>query len=93
MIDQWQDRGLSDSLSSFDNFNRLLGLEPLQQYLFSRAVHKLPNWSAHPLDDQGKSLQIQMQSALDVSFHQARSLHSKFLLTFYRHFLSEPLNR
>ena len=70
MIDQWQDRGLSDSLSSFDNFNRLLGLENLQQYLFSRAVQKLPNWSAHPLDDQGKALQTEMQSALDVSLHQ-----------------------
>ena len=79
MIDQWQDSGLSNSLSSFDNFNRLLGLEPLQQYLFSRAVHKLPNWSAHPLDDQGKNLQIQMQSALDVSLHQTRS----HILNFY----------
>ena len=67
MIDQWQDRGLSDSLSSFDSFSKLLGLENLQQYLFSRAVHKLPNWSAHPLDDQGKALQVQMQNALDVS--------------------------
>ncbi|CAD6571764.1 MAG: hypothetical protein ASARMPREDX12_004682 [Alectoria sarmentosa] len=66
MIDQWQDRGLSNSLSSFDKFSRLLGLENLQQYLFSRAVNKLPNWSAHPLDDQGKALQIHMQNALDI---------------------------
>lgn len=69
MVDQWQERRLSSSLSSFDNFSRLLGLESLQQYLFSRAVHKLPNWSAHPLDQQGKALQIQMQNALDVSLH------------------------
>ena len=67
MIDQWQDRGLSNSLSSFNNFSRLLGLESLQQYLISRAVNKLPNWSAHQLDDQGKALQIHMQTALDVS--------------------------
>lgn len=66
MIDQWQDRGLSNSLSSFDNFSRLLGLENLQQYIFSQAVNKLPNWSAHPLDEQGKALQIHMQNALDA---------------------------
>lgn len=69
MIDQWQDRGLSNSLSSFDNFSRLLGLENLQQYIFSQAVNKLPNWSAHPLDEQGKALQIHMQNALDVSLN------------------------
>ena len=69
MIDQWQDRGLSNSLSSFENFSRLLGLENLQQYIFSRAVNKLPNWSAHPLDEEGKALQIHMQNALDVSLH------------------------
>ncbi|KAF6219395.1 hypothetical protein HO133_005221 [Letharia lupina] len=66
MIDQWQDRTLSNSLSSFENFSRLLGLENLQQYLCSRAVNKLRNWSEHPLDDQGKALQIQMQNALDA---------------------------
>ena len=69
LMDQWQDIGLSNSLSSFDNFSRLLGLENLQQYLFSRAVNKLPNWSAHPLDDQGRALQVHMQDALDVSLH------------------------
>lgn len=66
MIGQWQDRGLSNSLLSFENFSRLLGLGDLQQYLCSRAVNKLPNWSAHPLDDQGKALQVNMQNALDV---------------------------
>lgn len=75
MIDQWQDRGLSNSLSSFDNFTRLLGLENLQQYIFSRAVNKLPNWSAHPLDEEGKALQIHMQNALDVSLHPAPHLY------------------
>lgn len=75
MIDQWQDRTLSNSLSSLENFSRLLGLENLQQYLCSRAVNKLRNWSEHPLDDQGKALQIQMQNALDVSLYPTLYQH------------------
>ena len=67
MINQWQDNGLSRSLSSFDYFSRLLGLGDLQRYLSSRAVHKVQDWSSHPLDDEGKALQTHMQSALDVS--------------------------
>ena len=78
MVDQWQAGGLSSALSSFENFSTLLGLQNLQQYLFSRAVNKLPNWSAHPLDDQGKALQITMKNALDVSLHF--TLHSCWYL-------------
>lgn len=89
MVDQWQDRGLSNSLLSFDSFTRLLGLENLQQYLISRAVDKVPNWSAHPLDDQGKALQIHMQSALDVGLHH--ELHPLIFMTkINRHFHFEP---
>lgn len=66
LMDEWQNPSLGQSLSSFDNFTRLLGLEKLQQYLSIRAVHKLPDWSSHPLDDEGKVLQTQMQNALDA---------------------------
>jgi len=66
LISQWRDPGLGQSLSSFPEFSRMLGLEKLQQYLASRAVHKIQDWSSHPLDDEGIVLQKQMQSALDA---------------------------
>lgn len=66
LINQWQDPSLGQSLSSFPEFSRMLGLESLQQYLASRAVHKIQDWSSHPLDDEGIVLQKRMQSALDA---------------------------
>ena len=65
LIDQWQNPVLAQSLSSLAEFNRLIGLGDLQQYLASRAVHKIADWSSHALDPEGKTLQTQMQSALD----------------------------
>ena len=66
LIDQWQSPGLGHSLSSFADFNGLLGLTNLQQYLASRAVHQISDWSSHPLDVEGKLLQEQMQNAVDA---------------------------
>ncbi|KAL6721197.1 karyopherin [Lecanora helva] len=65
LIDQWQSPTLSHSLSSFTDFNRLLGLDNIQQYLISRAVHQIHEWSLHTLDDEGKVLQENLQRALD----------------------------
>ena len=66
LIDQWQNPALSQSLSSFADFNKLIGLSHLQGYLASRGVHRIPDWSSHALDDEGKALQNQMQNALDA---------------------------
>lgn len=66
LINQWQDPSLGQSLSSFPEFSRMLGLESLQRYLTSRAVHRIQDWSSHSLDDEGIVLQKHMQSALDA---------------------------
>lgn len=66
LIDQWQNPALGQSLSSFEGFSRLLGLGDLQQYLASRSVHGIPDWSSHALDEEGRILQTHMQSALDA---------------------------
>lgn len=44
----------------------MLGLENLPQYLSSRAVHKIPEWSLQSLDDEGKGFQTRMQDSLDA---------------------------
>lgn len=72
LIDQWQNPALGHSLSSFQSFTNLLGLDGLQQYLSARAVQKIPDWSSHPLDDEGKDLQAHMEIALNVSVPVSR---------------------
>ena len=44
----------------------MLGLDDLQKYLTARAVHKIPDWSSCPLDDEGRALQDRMGKALEV---------------------------
>ncbi|KAL9000828.1 MAG: hypothetical protein Q9169_000582 [Polycauliona sp. 2 TL-2023] len=65
LVAQWQDSGLTDSLSSFSMFCELLGCGGISQYVSRRALHEISDWSATPLDDEGKALQMHMQHALD----------------------------
>ena len=65
LVAQWQNDELSNSLSSFHNFCQLIGCEGIQEYVSQRALHLIPDWSTHPLDDEGKELQVHMQHALE----------------------------
>lgn len=67
LIAQWHAPSLTDSLSSFNGFCGLLGLGTLQQYALSRGMHQTPDWSAHPLDEEGRVLQSRIQNSLEVS--------------------------
>lgn len=66
MILQWQSDDLSRSLSSFDNFCELVGLGGIQHYISARGLHQIQDWPLHPLDEEGKLLQLHMQSAIEV---------------------------
>ncbi|KAI4260922.1 MAG: hypothetical protein LQ352_000077 [Teloschistes flavicans] len=65
LVAQWQSDELTHSLANFDSFCELLGCGGIQQYVSKNALQKLPDWSAQPLDDEGKGLQAHMQYALD----------------------------
>ncbi|KAL8862471.1 MAG: hypothetical protein Q9178_000968 [Gyalolechia marmorata] len=65
LVAQWQGSELTESLTSFNEFCELLGCGGIQQYVSQRALHEIPDWSAIPLDDEGKALQMRMQHALD----------------------------
>ncbi|KAL8851064.1 MAG: hypothetical protein Q9221_003960 [Calogaya cf. arnoldii] len=65
LVAQWQDSQLTQSLSSFSMFCELLGCGGIPQYVSRRALHEIPDWSATPLDEEGKALQTQMQHALE----------------------------
>lgn len=65
LVTQWQKDELTNSLASFDSFCELLGCGGIQQYVSQRALHQIPDWSTHPLDDEGKALRIQMLDAVE----------------------------
>ncbi|KAL8893153.1 MAG: hypothetical protein Q9215_000159 [Flavoplaca cf. flavocitrina] len=65
LVAQWQSSELTESLSSFNMFCELLGCGGIQQYVSKRALHEMSDWSATPLDDEGKALQMHMQHALE----------------------------
>lgn len=62
---QWQESGLSHSLSTFDSFCQILGMGGIQAYASSRAIHRVQDWSSQPLDEDGRTLQMHMQNALE----------------------------
>ncbi|KAL8951121.1 MAG: hypothetical protein Q9222_002893 [Ikaeria aurantiellina] len=65
LVAQWQSSDLSDSVATFNGFFKLIGCEGIQQYISERAIHKIPDWSMHPLDEEGKSLKVHMHNALE----------------------------
>ncbi|KAL9005035.1 MAG: hypothetical protein Q9188_002184 [Gyalolechia gomerana] len=65
LVAQWQNDELTNSLGSFSSFCELLGCGGIQQYMSKRALHVIPDWSMHPLDDEGKEVQAHMQHALE----------------------------
>ena len=80
LIAQWHTPSLSDSLSSFNGFCELLGLESLQQYALSRGMHRTHDWSSHPLDEEGRVLQSRIQNSLEVSKEMIDYDHQLFML-------------
>jgi len=63
----WQDPELTEALSTFSGFCRLVGMDQLPQYL-SRHNYALPqDWASAVLDDEGKLMQDDMQARTLVS--------------------------
>lgn len=66
VVAPWQNGNLTLSLSSFHGFCELLGLGNIQRYVSDHKLHLVQDWSSHPLDDEGKLFQLQMQNASEV---------------------------
>ncbi|KAI9801654.1 MAG: hypothetical protein M1833_002336 [Piccolia ochrophora] len=60
----WQDANLSEALESLEGFCDVAGVARVQQYLVSRQVHKIEDWSSYQLDEEGKSIQSEMNDKL-----------------------------
>jgi len=62
----WSDPNLTEALRSFQGFCQLLGLDKVQEYLISRRVHEIPDFSSHPLDAEGQALQNELTEKFKV---------------------------
>ena len=62
----WQDAELTRSVSSFQGFCDLLGLGKVQEYLVSRQVHKVEDWSQYQLDAEGRAIQTELNERFQV---------------------------
>jgi len=58
--DAWGSPELTEALSSFDGFCRLMGMDQIQQYLTSRRVNDIQDFSNHMLDEEGQRLQANL---------------------------------
>ncbi|KEZ43591.1 hypothetical protein SAPIO_CDS4518 [Scedosporium apiospermum] len=61
---QWQSPQLKESISSYQAFCQLLGLDKAQQYLASRKVNQVKDWGACDLDAEGLALQAELEERL-----------------------------
>jgi exportin-5 len=68
----WVDPGLTESLQSFQGFCRLLGLDRVQEYLVSRRVNEIQDFSQHTLDAEGQALQNELTEKFKVSIFVVR---------------------
>ncbi|KAI9841115.1 MAG: hypothetical protein M1838_003702 [Thelocarpon superellum] len=59
----WQNAELNASLESFAGFCQAAGVGRVQQYLVSRRVDEVLDWSTHPLDDDGLAIQKEISDA------------------------------
>lgn len=66
VIEAWQDPGLTEVLSTFPGFCRVVGLEGLPEYLSSRDFASAQDWSSAQLDEEGRARQDQIQSRTKV---------------------------
>ena len=57
---------MDHALASFGGFSDLLGLSKVRDYLVSRRVHEIEEWGLYQLDEEGQSLQKELDERLKV---------------------------
>lgn len=51
---------LTESLKSFQGFCAVLGMDKVQDYLISRRVNEISDFTKQPLDAEGQTLQLEL---------------------------------
>lgn len=63
----WQNEEFKSISSSFNGFCQMLGVERVGPYMQAKEAQKLEDWSAVPLDEEGKRIQEEMSAKFQVS--------------------------
>ncbi|EPS42298.1 hypothetical protein H072_3734 [Dactylellina haptotyla CBS 200.50] len=66
IVEAWCRPEMTEMLSSFEGFCRMLLLDQVEQYLHSRKAHLIRNWSTHELDVDGQTLQAHLTEKYNV---------------------------
>jgi exportin-5 len=64
---QWTHDNLKESLSTYDGFCQMLGLDKAQDYLARKQVHLAKDWGSVSLDEEGVELQKVLEERQTVS--------------------------
>jgi exportin-5 len=64
----WRDSHLTESLQTFQGFCSVLGLDKVQEYLISRRVNEIPDFTKHTLDPEGQALQTELTEKFRVIY-------------------------
>ena len=78
----WRDPGLTESLQTFQGFCAILGLDKVQEYLISRRVNEIPDFTRHVLDAEGQALQNELTEKFRVGFSKVCRVISRLLIHF-----------
>ncbi|RAL64721.1 hypothetical protein DID88_001752 [Monilinia fructigena] len=60
----WQDSEMNSAIQGFSGFCNLLGLNRVKDFLVTRRVHEIQDWSAYQLDSEAQSIQKDMEERL-----------------------------
>ncbi|RKF77437.1 Protein MSN5 [Golovinomyces cichoracearum] len=60
----WQNPLLDQALLSFNGFCNVLGLDKVKEFLISRRVHEINEWSSYQLDAEGRAIQKELEDRL-----------------------------
>ncbi|KAF7912211.1 uncharacterized protein EAF01_001232 [Botrytis porri] len=60
----WQDSEMNHAVEGFSGFCDLLGLNRVRDFLVTRRVHEIQDWSTYQLDSEAQSIQKDMEERL-----------------------------
>lgn len=66
LTNAWGSAELTNSLSGFNSFCTLLGLDKVQEYMITNRVHEIKDFSGHQLDHHALALQADLQEKFRV---------------------------
>lgn len=88
--DAWRNEEFTNSISTFQSFCGVLGMEHLPEFLSNNNFRGIHDWSEQPLPSEGQALQADILERSNVSSQSLVSNHATDEFSIY-HFVSPKL--